>query len=95
MKYYDEILDLGIFTRQDIQKIIQNPKTAESFLSRSLIKGYIKINVPIDILNELARAAYSIPSFKYPIKIASNIILSTDTPIFIHILILALPHILR
>ena len=42
MKYYDEILDLGIFTRQDIQKIIQNPKTAESFLSRSLIKGYIK-----------------------------------------------------
>ena len=56
MKYYDEILDLGIFTRQDIQKIIQNPKTAESFLSRSLIKGYIKrikqnYYVAIDITN--------------------------------------------
>ena len=42
MKYYNEILDLGIFTRQDIQKIIKNSKTAESFLSRSLKKGYIK-----------------------------------------------------
>ena len=46
MKYYNEILDLGIFTRQDIQKIIKNSKTAESFLSRSLKKGYIKrINI--------------------------------------------------
>ena len=42
MKYYNEILDLGIFTRQDIQRIIKNSKTAESFLSRSLKKGYIK-----------------------------------------------------
>lgn len=56
MKYYNEILDLGIFTRQDIQRIIQNPKTAESFLSRSLKKGYIKrikqnYYVAIDIAN--------------------------------------------
>lgn len=42
MKYYNEILDLGIFTRQDIQRIIQNPKTAESFLSRSLKKDILK-----------------------------------------------------
>ena len=56
MKYYNEILDLGIFTRQDIQRIIQNPKTAESFLSRSLKKGYIKrikqnYYIAIDIAN--------------------------------------------
>lgn len=56
MKYYNEILDLGIFTRQDIQRIIKNSKTAESFLSRSLKKGYIKrikqnYYVAIDIAN--------------------------------------------
>lgn len=42
MKYYDEILDLGVFTRRDIEEIIQNPKTADSFISRSLKNGYIK-----------------------------------------------------
>ena len=52
----NEILDLGIFTRQDIQRIIKNSKTAESFLSRSLKKGYIKrikqnYYVAIDITN--------------------------------------------
>lgn len=38
VKYYDEILDLGVFSKKDIEKVIQNPKTAESFLSRSLKK---------------------------------------------------------
>ena len=56
MKYYDEILDLGAFTKKDIEKVIQNPKTAESFLSRSLKKGYIKrvkhnYYVAMDIVN--------------------------------------------
>lgn len=56
MKYYDEILDLGVFTKKDIEKVIQNPKTAESFLSRSLKKGYIKrvkhnYYVAMDIVN--------------------------------------------
>lgn len=56
MKYYEEILDLGVFTRQDIQEIIQNPKTADSFLSRCLKNGYIKrikhnYYVTVDIVN--------------------------------------------
>ena len=56
MKYYDEILDLGVFTKKDIEKVIPNPKTAESFLSRSLKKGYIKrvkhnYYVAMDIVN--------------------------------------------
>lgn len=56
VKYYDEILDLGVFSKKDIEKVIQNPKTAESFLSRSLKKGYIKrvkhnYYVAMDIVN--------------------------------------------
>lgn len=57
MKYYDEILDLGVFTRRDIEKITKNKKTAESFLSRSLKKEYIKrikhnYYATIDIVND-------------------------------------------
>ena len=57
MKYYDKILDLGVFTKRDIEKVIQNSKTAESFLSRSLKKGYIKrvkqnYYVAMDIVNK-------------------------------------------
>lgn len=56
MKYYDEILDLGIFTRQDIEELIKNPKTADSLLSRFLKNGYIKrikhnYYVAMDIVN--------------------------------------------
>ena len=56
MKYYDKILDLGVFTKKDIEKIVQNSKTAESFLTRSLKKGYIKrikqnYYVAMDIVN--------------------------------------------
>ena len=42
MKYYNEILDLGVFTRQDAEQIIGNEKTTDSFLWRSLKKEYIK-----------------------------------------------------
>ena len=54
MNYYDEILDLGIFSKKNIEKVIQNPKIAKSFLSRSLKKGYIKrVNyyIAMDIVN--------------------------------------------
>ena len=56
MKYYDEILDLGIFTRQGVAEIIHNPKTVDSFLSRSLKNGLIKrlkqnYYVVMDIVN--------------------------------------------
>ena len=60
-----------------------------------IIKGYKKIKVPIAILKTLQSAAYSIPNLKYPIKIASNIMLSIDTYTFIHILIFVLPHNLK
>lgn len=50
---------------------------------------------PTVILKAFVTAAYSIPNLKYTIKIAYSIILSTDTAIFTHILILTLPHILR
>ena len=57
MKYYNEILDLGVFTRQDAEQIIGNEKTTDSFLWRSLKKEYIKrikhnYYVVTDIVND-------------------------------------------
>lgn len=58
MKYYDEILDLGIFTGKDIAELTKNIKTTESFLSRFLKNGYIKrikhnCYVVMDIINDV------------------------------------------
>lgn len=58
MKYYDEILDFGCFTRNDLESLITNKKTINSLLLRFEKKGYIKrvkhnYYVAMDIVNDV------------------------------------------
>jgi hypothetical protein len=42
MKYYEDLLLLGCFSRSDVEKLTHNAKTAGSLISSYLAKGYIE-----------------------------------------------------
>lgn len=57
LKYYNQLLDFGCFTLQDVQTIIQNKKTVESMLFQYVKRGWIRrikknYYVAMDLVNE-------------------------------------------
>jgi len=42
MKHYEELLDKGCFTWEDVCNIVRNPNTASNLIQNYLKKGYIK-----------------------------------------------------
>ena len=42
MKYYEDLLLLGCFSRSDVEKLTHNAKTAGSLIDSYLAKGYIE-----------------------------------------------------
>ncbi|MDD3931489.1 MAG: hypothetical protein PHT04_04890, partial [Eubacteriales bacterium] len=42
MKYYSELLKLGLFTKEDINQLAGNQDTAKSILRSALHNGYIE-----------------------------------------------------
>lgn len=42
MKYYDDLLLLGCFSRSDVESLTENKKTADSIIREYLLKGYIE-----------------------------------------------------